>query len=365
MTAYTGVRARTAPSLARVRGASLPAVGMPTALHVVGLLGVTLMLVRAQVDPDAWWHLVVAADIVQGRHLPATDAISWWSAGTPWISPSWLNELLLYAGDSLLGPAGQSLIYVPVYIALVVLVDRLIALTSPWLPAFGRLVTLAVMAVALIPVVMPRAGNFDLLFSLFALYGWLKFRRDASTVGLWLMPAAAVLWANLHGGGVMVYFALALAFAVGTYIDRRRFPTWRWRPFLVSIAATYLALGINPYGVALYVYPWSTILSSAQTSTIAEWQSPDFASVSLFGLRALLAFGFVVALARTRMNDAAGAFATAGMVFLTLGGIRYLIIAVPLIAIWFVPAMIRGVRAYVPFLCTGPRRRPARGRSRP
>jgi hypothetical protein len=327
---------------------SARAVRLSSVIYVVGLVGVALMLMRSQVDPDAWWHLRVAAGIVETGSVPTSDAISWWSAGTPWISPSWVNELLLYWSNSIAGPTGQSFLYLPVYLGIVVLVDRMVAIASPWLPTAWRLVTLAIMAMALIPVMTPRAGNFDLLFSLFAIYGWMRFRRDGSTLWLWLMPVAAVLWANLHGGGVMVYFALAAAFAVGTLVDRRRLRTWRWRPFLLSVVATYLALGVNPYGAALYAYPWSTILSSAQTSTIAEWRSPDFASVSLFGLRALLALGFVVALARGRMRDAAGAFATGGMLFLTLGAIRYQLIAVPLIAIWFVPAMIRGASSYVP-----------------
>jgi hypothetical protein len=316
-------------------------------LYVLGLVGVALMLVRAQVDPDAWWHLRVAAGILESGRVPTSDAISWWSAGTPWISPSWLNELLLYFSNAIGGTAGQSFVYVPVYLGIVVLAERLISIASPWLSAGWRLVTLALMAVALIPVMEPRAGTFDLLFSLFAIYGCMTFRRDGTRIWLWLMPVAAVLWANLHGGGVMVYLALALAFGVGTFVDRRRHPEWRWRPFVLSVALTYLALGVNPYGADLYVYPWATLLSSAQTSTIAEWRSPDLASPSLLGLRVLLALGFVVALPRARMNDAAGAFATAGMLFLSLGAIRYLIIAVPLIAIWFVPPMIRGAGRYI------------------
>jgi hypothetical protein len=355
-----GAHTRPARAIARDSAPGVTrAVTFPTVVYAIGVVGAALMLVRAQNDPDAWWHLRVAAGIVESGHVPTSDAISWWSAGTSWISPSWLNELLLYVSNSIAGVAGQSLVYVPVYLAIVVLVERLIVMTAPWLSTPWRLVTLAVMSVGLIPVMEPRAGNFDLLFSLFGLYGWMRFRRDGSTLWLWLMPAAAVLWANLHGSGVMVYFALALAFGVGTLVDRRRFTHWRWRPFLISVALTYLALGLNPYGPALYVYPWSTLLSPAQTSTIAEWQTPDLSSVSLLGVRALLALGLVVGFARTRVTDAAGALAAAGMLFLSLGAIRYLIIAVPLLAIWFVPEIIRGARRYVRLQ---PRRWPA-GRS--
>jgi hypothetical protein len=207
----------------------------------------------------------------------------------------------------------------------------------------------------------PRAGNVDLLFSLFALYGWLTYSRDGSTLWLCLMPVAAVAWANLHGGGVMVYVALALAYAVGTYVDRRDYDRWRWRPFLISVALTYVALGLTPYGVALYVYPWSTILSSAQTSTIEEWRSPDFAAFGLLAFRAVLAFGFAIGLARARMTDAAGAFATGGMLFLALGASRYLLIAVPLVAIWFVPAMLRGAGRYLSSVRPNRFPRPAAG----
>lgn len=320
---------------------------LDSAVYVVGLSAVALMLLRAQVDPDSWWHLRVAAGIVNTGQLPTGDTISWWSGGTSWISPSWLNELVLYFSNAIAGVTGQSFVYLPVYLGIVFLVDRLVRITSPTLSRPWRLVTLAIMAVSLLPVMSPRAGNFDLLFSLFAFYGWLRFRRDGRTLWLWLMPVAAVAWANLHGGGVMVYFALALAFAAGTVVDRRQCTKWRWRPFLISVALTYLALGVNPYGVALYVYPWSTILSTAQTSIIEEWQSPDFAGLSLLAFRAVLSLGFVVALARAKVSDAAGAFATGGMLFLALGASRYLIIAMPLIAIWFLPAMIRGAGRYL------------------
>ena len=212
------------------------ATSIGSVVYALGLFGVALMLTRAQNDPDAWWHLRVAAGILQAGHVPTTDMISWWSAATPWISPSWLNELLLYAGNALAGPAGQSFVYLPVYLAIVVLVERLVAITSPWLSPSWRLVTLAVMAIALLPVMEPRAGNFDLLFALFAIYGWMRFRRDGWRVGLWLMPVAAVLWANLHGSGVMIYFALALAFAVGTFIDRRRFAAWSFPPSRTAFA---------------------------------------------------------------------------------------------------------------------------------
>lgn len=305
------------------------------------------MFLRAQVDPDAWWHIRVGAETVASGRVPVVDTLSWWSAGTPWISPSWLNEVLLYFFDQVAGPAGQSLLYLPVYLAIVVLADRLIALNAPTLPAPWRLVILAVMAISLLPVIAPRAGTFDLLFSLFAIYGWLRYRQSGSTRWLWLMPVAAVLWANLHGGGVMVYFALALAFAVGTFVDRRRFPDWRWAPFAASLVLTYLALGVNPYGTALYVYPWSTLFSSAQTTTIAEWRSPDFGSLGMFGVRLLVALGLAVGLARARMSDAAGAFSAGGMLFLALGAARYLVIAVPVLAIWFVPSMLSGAARYI------------------
>ena len=38
----------------------IPRLSLGALLYIVGLLGVALMLVRAQVDPDAWWHLRVA-----------------------------------------------------------------------------------------------------------------------------------------------------------------------------------------------------------------------------------------------------------------------------------------------------------------
>ena len=316
-------------------------------LTASGLLLLSVIMLRPQIDPDAWWHLRVAGQMIASHSLPTSDMISWWSAGAPWISPSWLNEILLWVAQQLSGPTGQSLLYLPVFAAIVLVADRAVAIIEPHVAAWQRLLVLIVVVAALWPLITPRAANWDLLFALFAVLGWLRLRADGSTRMLWLMPLGGVAWANLHGGGVMVYPLIAFAFGLGTWLDRAAWPNWRWRPFLASIGLTYLAFGLNGYGLALYLYPWTTVFSAAQAGAIAEWLSPDLSALGFLPLRVLLSLGLVLGLARARQVDAAGALAAGGMLFLGLASARYLLLAIPLLAIWYLLPIGRGVGTYL------------------
>jgi hypothetical protein len=314
---------------------------------IVGLLGLPLVMLAPQRDPDAWWHLLVGAWIVQHGAVPHSDVVSWWSAGTAWISPSWLNEVLLVAAHQVAGPTGQSWLYLPANVALVVLVDRCLALVHPRLLGWQRLLAIVILWVAIFPVWAPRAGSWDLVFALFAVWGWLRLRATGSALVAGLMVPAAVLWANLHGGGITVLLALALAFGVGTWIDRHRWAGMKWRPFGLSVGATVAAFTINPYGLELLAYPWPTLFSAAQSSIISEWLSPDLDSPGWLLLRLFISAGLVVGLARARQPDTAGALMAGGMLFAGLGGARLLLIAIPLLVIWYLPPAAAGAAALV------------------
>src|SRR5713101_1982812 len=47
------------------------------------------------VDPDVWWHIKVAQDILRTHHFPTVDPYSFTAAGTPWIAYEWLGEVVL------------------------------------------------------------------------------------------------------------------------------------------------------------------------------------------------------------------------------------------------------------------------------
>ena len=62
---------------------------------VLALLAAIKLLVFATLDPDVFWHLLVARQLLHDGIGPLLDTISYGSIRTPWTPYSWLAELLM------------------------------------------------------------------------------------------------------------------------------------------------------------------------------------------------------------------------------------------------------------------------------
>jgi hypothetical protein len=216
----------------------------------VGVYG--LLLINGSLllnDSDTYWHVAAGKWILDHNALPRVDIYSFTKAGEPWISSSWLAQIL-YAGTyELAGWAGP-----------VVLASASIAAT------FALLARPHVLAM---PVMVAWVSGLVSASD----------RRQAPS--FWLLPLIA-LWANLHGGFI---FGLALVapFAVdalwNAQVQQRRPLALRWMAFGIGALAACCA---TPYG-------WETILASRKIldlgellHLIYEWMPVDFSGFGLF-----------------------------------------------------------------------------------
>src|SRR2546427_5258822 len=62
-------------------------------------------------DPDLWWHLQTAKDIVATKSIPHVDSYSFTKTGTEWVTHEWLSELLMYAIYRVSGLGGLILVF--------------------------------------------------------------------------------------------------------------------------------------------------------------------------------------------------------------------------------------------------------------
>lgn len=288
-----------------------------------------LVTLSPQLDPDFWWHLRVAREMLDSGQIPHHSTISWLAAG-PWHAHSWANEILLYWSYQLGGLPGTSLLFGILSGACLVLVASIVRVMRPGMGmiAIGGLVLLA--SVVALAIWLPRAQMWDAFFCLFAVYGWQAYRYRGDRRGLLLMPVMMLAWVNLHGAGVMMYGALLVGLFAGQLFDQRS--GWRLvnpRPLIYSAALTLLAIVINPYGLAMYVYPFETILNPVQLTSITEWRSPDFQDPALRPTQIYLAIALGL-LALIRLRDGVAICVSVGLLFLTLQSVRYLGIAGPL-----------------------------------
>ncbi len=230
-------------------------------------------------DPDIWWHLRNAADLLHTGHFAHADSWTFTVAGKPWIDIEWLAELGYYAAWKWLGGLGLYLAMMLLAAAIIVGVFCLAWLRSrDWLAAFlASLIAIHFSIVSL----APRTLLFGWLFLVveLAILWSLERGRDHT---VWL-PLLFLFWINTHGSWFIGFVLMLLFFGCGwVQGEWGRLYAVRWtlaqkRRFLLVVAASCAALFVNPYGWRLVVYPVEAVFRHRLgTQYIAEWASLDF-----------------------------------------------------------------------------------------
>ncbi len=316
-----------------------------------------IFVLRAQDDPDYWWHLRVGEWIVDNAAVPRTELLSWLSGGGPWTAPSWGSEVVLYLLHGATGTAGSVVLFFLVSLGILAAVAALAHHVRPSLgPGWVAGLVLATAVVAM-PVWGARSQLWDVLFALVALLGMLRYLDHGRVRGLIFMPLLMVAWANLHGAGTLVYLLVAAGVIAGEVWNRR---AWRhdgpsWRPLLLSVAVTTLAISLNPYGPGLYVYGFTTTASGPTADYVLEWLSPNFHTLGLRPAQLLVAFGLVGVMAFVRVRDARTVALVSGFTFMFLQSGRYLEFLAPVAFGLMGPAMLIGMaRILQPIVAVAP-----------
>jgi hypothetical protein len=228
-------------------------------------------------DSDTFWHIATGKWILGHNAFPRVDIYSFTRAGAPWISTSWLAEVLYAGAYELGGWAGPAVVaamsIAAAFALLAFILSRRIPSTYAIVIALGALVLstshlLARPHVLALPVMVAWVNGLVSTSE----------RREAPS--FWLLPLI-VLWANLHGGFI---FGLALVtpFAFDALWNaeatQRRPLALRWTAFGICAFAASCA---TPYG-------WESILASRRIlelgdllHVISEWAPVDFSRFSL------------------------------------------------------------------------------------
>lgn len=237
-------------------------------------LGLFTMAARTVTDPDVWWHLRTGQLILQTHHVFHTDPYSFTRFGQPWVDHEWLSQILIFSLFRRAGWGGLIVAFAAVIAATFVIVF----LRSPGRPYVAGLITL-LGAFASAPSWGVRPQMLTLLLaSLFLLILEHSYARPNL---LWSTPLLMLLWVNFHAG-YAVGIALMVLFMVGDALDTAfgfkdvSASATRFRTLVLAILACMAVVPLNPYGAAMYAYPFETLRSRAMQGYIGEWFSPDF-----------------------------------------------------------------------------------------
>ncbi|CAN5205210.1 hypothetical protein BH10PSE11_BH10PSE11_15470 [soil metagenome] len=245
---------------------------------------------RSLQDADTYWQIVVGQSIIDHRALPTVDVYSFTKTGAPWISSSWLAQVLYAASYSALGWAGPVILAglgtAAAFALLAQILCRRFAVTHALIVAMAATVLSAYHFIA-----RPH------LLALPVMVAWVSGLVNASderrAPSLWLLPLM-VLWTNLHGG-----FVLGLALIAPFALDA----VWNAAaPQRVSLALRWAAFGLCAVAVSwITPYGWNSLLAARRIldlgnamAQIPEWQPVDFSSIGPFEICLLAALGCVL-----------------------------------------------------------------------
>src|ERR1039458_7994309 len=235
-------------------------------------------------DCDTGWHIRTGEWIVANHGVPARDIFSFSRAGDPWYAWEWLSDVWFAWLNSHGGLAAVVLFSILAIAVTSVLLFRLARRKSN---AIVALVVTMVAAAASSVHWLARPHLFTLLFFVL-FYGALERVRDGRTrVGgvpyLALLPAATILWTNLHGGffvGILTIAAygggelLKMAFSADRG-ERRQAGGRAGRYFLCASACLAASLA-NPYFYRLHQHVWQYVSDPYQSQHIMEFLSLSF-----------------------------------------------------------------------------------------
>jgi hypothetical protein len=245
---------------------------------------------RALQDADTYWQIVVGQSIIDQRALPSVDVYSFTKTGEPWISSSWLSQVLYALSYSTFGWAG------PVILAGLGTAAAFALLVH----ILNRYFTAIHAVIVTMAAVVLSAQHFVArphVLALPVMVAWVSGLVNASdqrkAPSFWLLPLI-VLWTNLHGGfvlGLALIAPFALDAVWNASAPQRISLALRWAAFgLCAVAASW----ITPYG-------WNSVLAARRIldlgnamAQIPEWQPADFSSVGPFEICLLAALGFVL-----------------------------------------------------------------------
>jgi hypothetical protein len=229
-------------------------------------------------DSDTYWHIAAGKWILEHHAMPRVDIYSFTKAGQPWISTSWLAQVLYAEAYELAGWAGPIVVAAACIAATFALLASILSRRIP--SRYAIIVALAALALS-VSHLLARPHVLALPVMVAWVSGLVRASDRSEAPSFWLLPPIA-LWANLHGGFV---FGLALVapFAFDALwnakASQRRPLALRWIAFGICALAACCA---TPYG-------WETILASRKIldlgellHLIYEWMPADFSRFGPF-----------------------------------------------------------------------------------
>lgn len=246
-------------------------------------------------DPDIWWHLADARQLMTTHHFIWTEPNSFTVGGRPWVNPEWSSELPFWFGYQAFQLRG---IY---YTEWLIICANLIFLYWRGYRLSGHAGAAWWAAALAFLLVSVNTGPRTIAIAYLAMSAELTILETADQKkprALWLLPPLFAVWVNLHGSWLIGLALFALYVLCGSVdftkgvIDQKGFSAAERNRLLAVLALCVVALFVNPYGWRLAWNPIDMMANQKlNIANVMEWKPLNLstiAGVSAFGAMCLM-----------------------------------------------------------------------------
>jgi hypothetical protein len=271
-------------------GAALAHESLPIVVYSA-FLAMLAVLVPQQLSSDGWLALV-GGRLVAHSGLPSHDTLAALTAGREWVDQQWLGQLGEYGIESI-GGIRLLLAVNVVLVAGAFVAAGVYARRRSARPSTVALVLLTTLLPFLATAMNVRTQSFVYL-PFVGLAALLARERSLSARATFVILAALVVWANVHGSVVLAAALVALRGAVDLRRSRRSVAAW------LLLLMPWACLFVSPYHLHLASYYHRTAFNSSFAAYLSQWAPTTFSPISAPLL--LLAFAAVWMLGRAAVS---------------------------------------------------------------
>ena len=322
---------------------------LPSLTDVMFLMPLAFLFARAEgardmIEGDTGWHIRAGEWMLAHGQVVRTDSFSFTKPGEPWFAWEWLWDVgaaLLHQRWGLGAVVLASLLVLCVTSALLF---RLVLRYCPY-----RIPAAAITFVALAATSVHWWARPHLLSWLFTVVTlWvIAWHESGERRLLWTLPFLTALWANVHGGFLIVLIILgcyAAAYVLAgllEYLKNGATGTAKLAtPYALTALACLMASFANPYTYALHLHVFGFLGGSAPIfQNVAEWQSISFHHPAALFVEALLAGAGISIVQSLRHGRYAEVLLMLGWMHMALRAARH----IPVFALVAAPVIARAV----------------------
>ena len=262
---------------------------------------------------DYWFYVRLGRDILASGYIPRADSFSYTFPGRPIFYQPWLSAVIFWLAYS---SGGATLTFL-IRGACIALAYGLIWTLMRAAGTGTKLATFLTIFLGLSSSMNWSMRPQLFAYPLFVVMLWVLWHWDQGRAkGMWILPVATFLWANLHGSFVLAFFLMGSTLLFGTG-DKKQLTIW--------LGASLLATFINPRGIFVWQFVSDMLTSPSDQLFATEWRPPVNAGWQMNIFFAWLLLFSPLAVLSPRRLSALEWIWFLGFGWLALSGLRYVI----------------------------------------